>query len=144
MGISEEFRQIGYDIIGSAFDVRNSTGRGLRENYYTSALIWELKEKGYTVEKEVLVPAMYKGMEIADSYKADIVVNGSVIIEAKAVTKMCEEEVRQLLTYMKLSAFKLGYLINFGALNFGIGKVSDPFPYCKGIYRIVNGIEDPQ
>ena len=140
MALPEEFRQIGYDIIGAAFAVRNETGAGMREIFYKRALAWELRQKGYKVELEVNVPALYKGIEISDAFAADIVVDDRVIIEAKAVGRMGEAETRQLISYIKLSNFKLGYLINFGAHDFGTGKLSDPLPYCKGIYRVVNGI----
>lgn len=140
MPLSEEFKKIGYDIIGACFTVRNEAGRGLREIYYKKALAWELEERGYKVELEVSIPALYKGREISDAFQADIVVDNRVIIEAKALSKMGESEVRQILTYLKLSSFKLGYLINFGARDFGTGKASDPMPYTKGIYRFVDGI----
>ena len=141
MALSEEFKQIGYDIIRAAFDVRNNSGRCLREVYYRKALAWELQQRGYDAQQEVMVPALYRGNKIGDAFQADIVVDNRVVIEVKAIGKMDEEESRQLITYMKLSDFKLGYLINFGANVFKTGKISDPFPYDKGIYRIVNGIE---
>lgn len=140
MPLPEEFKKIGYDIIGAAFTVRNEAGRGLREIYYKKALVWELQQRGYKAEMEVYVPALYKGQVISDAFQADIVVDDRVVIEAKAISKMGESEVRQLLTYLKLSNFKLGYLINFGARDFGTGKYSDPLPYTKGIYRFVEGI----
>ena len=71
---------------------------------------------------------------------ADIVVDNKVIIEVKALGQMMEDEARQLLTYMKLSDIKLGYLVNFGVADFCLGKLSDRLPYKKGIYRIVNNI----
>lgn len=140
MPITEEFRQIGFDIIGSAFTVRNETGRGFREVYYKKALAWELQNRGYDVRMEVTIPAFYRGIEIADAYQADIVVDGRAIIETKALTSMGESEARQLITYLKLTRFKLGFLINFGAKDFRTGRLSDPFPYNRGIYRFVNGI----
>ena len=135
-----DYLRIGHDIIGSSFNVRNEAGRGLREIFYKKALAWELQQKGHDVQIEVTVLAVYKCNIIEDAYKADIVVDGRVIIETKAVGRMGEAEVRHLLTYLKLSGFKLGYLINFGAWNFTTGRMSDPFPYDKGIYRFVNKI----
>ena len=134
----EEYNAIGKDIIGAAFTVHQKTGRSLREKYYEAALCHELTKKGYEVQRQYTVPAQYDGEIIDDSYQADIVVNGKVIIEVKAVSKMTEAESRQLVTYLKLSDFKLGYLINFGARDFSIGNSKDPMPYQKGIYRFVN------
>ena len=140
MALNEEFAQLGYDIIGSAFEVRNTAGRLLREKYYRDALTWELRQKGYSVENEVLIPAIYKGYEIGEAYKADIVVERKVIIEAKALGKMGEAEARQLLTYLRLSDYRLGYLINFGTRNFKNGRLDESLPYERGIYRIVNNL----
>ena len=140
MPLNEEYLKIGYDIIGSAFEVRNNSGIGFRERYYRDALAWELSQKGYAVEKEVPVAALYKGMEIGDAYRADIVVDGRVVIEVKAVSRIGDSEGRQLMTYLKLSSFKLGYLINFGANLFVTGRLDEGAPYEKGIYRVVNNI----
>lgn len=129
----QKYNEIGYDIIGCAYEVRRNASRGLRENYYQSALEWELKKKGYEIGHGVCVPALYKGEEIRDAYEADIVVNNLVIIETKALTTVSETECRQLMTYMKLMTLKLGYLINFGAKDFSFGNTRDPLPYTKGL-----------
>ncbi len=140
MALNKDYLEIGYDIIGCAYEVRNTSGRLLREKYYRDSLTWELRQRGYEVENEVLVPALYKGVEIGEAYKADIVVDNRVVVETKAIVNLGEKEVRQLITYLKLSDFKLGYLINFGTRTFRNGKLTDPFPYDKGIYRLVNNL----
>lgn len=140
MSLNPEYLKIGHDIIGAAYAVRNAVNRGLRESYYEAALAWELARLGYCVERQVIVPAIYKGEVIDDAYKADIIVDNRVIIEVKAVGQMKEAEPRQLLTYLVLSNFALGYLINFGVEHFSIGRLSEPLPYKSGIYRMVNGI----
>lgn len=140
MSLNPEYLKIGHDIIGAAYAVRNAVNRGLRESYYEAALAWELARLGYRVERQVIVPAIYKGEVIDDAYKADIIVDNRVIIEVKAVGQMKETEPRQLLTYLVLSNFALGYLINFGVEHFSIGRLSEPLPYKNGIYRMVNGI----
>ena len=83
---------------------------------------------------------LYKGVEIDDAYKADIVVENRVVIEVKALGKMGEAEARQLLSYMRLSDFRLGYLINFGTRTFKNGRLDEHLPYEMGIYRVVNNI----
>ena len=140
MALPPEFIKVGSDIIGSAFEVRQSAHRGLRESYYRDALAWELQQRGYDAQTEALIPALYKNISISKALQADIVIDNSVVIETKAIAIMSDREVRQLITYLKLSGMRLGYLINFGAKNFAIGKLSDQFPYDKGIYRIANGI----
>ena len=140
MALNDEFVDIGYDIIGAAFDVIKHSGRFMREKYYEAALAKELADRGHDVKRQVTIPALYRGVEIDDSYLADIVVDDKVIIEIKAITTMKESECRQLLSYLQLSGYKLGYLINFGARDFRVGKSSEPLPYINGIYRFVNNI----
>lgn len=140
MALHPDYIDIGSDIIGAAFEVRNTVGRGMREEYYQSALKWELEQKGYVVEMELPVPVTYKGHIINSKYSADLVVDHRVIIEVKALGELVERQGRQILTYLRLTNFKLGYLINFGVKDFGLGRLSDPLPYRKGIYRLVNGL----
>lgn len=138
MSLDPAFLQIGSDIIKCAFEVRNSTHRGLREEYYKLALAWELRRLGYDVKTEELIPVMYKGEFLCSDFRADLLVEGRVLIETKALGEMYEKESRQLLTYLELSGIKLGYLINFGAKDFKFRKLSDTLPYRKGLYRIIN------
>ena len=135
---TEPYFSIGHDIIGAAFEVRKKTGSGLREKFYEKALVFELLKKGHHIEEQVTIPALYEDMIIDEAYIADIIVDNLIIVEVKAVGSMSEKESRQLLTYLKLSNFKLGYLINFGAQDFSLGKLSEHIPYKKGIYRMVN------
>ncbi|MDE7414247.1 MAG: GxxExxY protein [Muribaculaceae bacterium] len=131
---------IGHDIIGCAFEVRNNAGRYFREKYYLHALAFELTQRGHTVEIEKSLPAMYKGVEIQDSLNMDLLVDGCVVVEVKALHQIGNAEYRQILTYLMLSKFKLGYLINFGVENFTISGNQNKFNNCHGIYRFVNGI----
>lgn len=138
MVLDPEYLKIGGDIIRCAYEVRNTTRRGLREEYYKLALAWELGQLGYEVKTEDPIPVVYKGTVLSTDYKADIIVDNRVIIETKALGEMYEKQGRQLLTYLELSGIKLGYLINFGSTDFRFGKLSDSMPYRKGLYRIIN------
>ena len=138
MNLLEEYNELGYTIIGAAFEVMRNTGKGLREKYYEKALIYELKHRNLNVKEQVAIPALYKGIKVDDSYLADIIVEDKIIIEVKAINYMTETECRQLLTYLYLSTFKLGYLINFGARDFVPGNTKEKLPYKKGIYRFIN------
>ena len=89
-------------------------GPGLLESVYQNALVYELKERGLKVEKEVLVPVRYKGVVVGDPLRIDILVEGSVVIECKATEKDNPIFAVQLLTYLRLMNLKLGLLINFG------------------------------
>lgn len=135
---SIKLNAIGSDVIGSAFDVRKIADRYLRENYYKIALAYELRQRGHKVVIEQLLPAIYKGIEIGDSFRMDLVVDDCVVIEVKALPQVGEAEFRQLFTYLKLSNFKLGYLINFGVDNFSIASNHNRLNTNQGIYRFVN------
>lgn len=111
MSLNPEYLQIGANIIGAAFNVRKESGRGLREKYYEAALAWEISQLGHNAKRQKLMPCLYKGHIIGDAYASDIIVDNKVIIEVKAKTKMTVDDISQLLTYMKLSGIKLGYLI---------------------------------
>ena len=135
-----EYSKIRYDIIGAAFKVRSNAGRGLLEKFYEAALTFEIKEKGYKVENQVLIPALYRGVEVCDAFRADIIVEDKVIIEVKALPSMLGIHSSQLKTYLRLSDKKLGFLINFGAEEFSTGNLSDIPPYEYGIYPMANGL----
>ena len=140
MDVNKEYSDLGNSIIGAAFEVMKTAGKGLKEKYYESALAYELEQRGHRVERQVSLPALYKGVKVDDAYQADIVIDNKVIIEVKAISLMTEKECRQLVTYLKLSGYKLGYLINFGAKGFHIGNTKEPQPYKNGIYRFVNNL----
>ena len=76
LGIPKDdvINKITYDIIGAAFEVRRTCGKGLIENYYESALAYELGLKGHKVDRQVLVPALYKGVPVKDPYRMDVLV----------------------------------------------------------------------
>lgn len=112
--------------------------------YYEAALAHELRLRGHKVDRQVCIPVKYKEIIIDEPYRADIVVDNKVIIELKALRYIHGDIVRQLITYLKLSGLKLGYIINFGASDFCIGSIKrwddHTKQYEKGIYRLVNGI----
>lgn len=100
-------------IIGCAFKVSNTLGAGFLEKVYQNALIIELLNEGFQVEKEKAITILYKGT-IVGEYFADILVNQQIIIETKAVQTLNEIHQAQLLNYLKATQLPLGLLINFG------------------------------
>ena len=97
------------------------------ESAYHRALIHELKSMGFKVESEVPIEVNYKGESLGVCFRADIIVDDTVILELKAVEKMEKVYFKQLLTYLRLTGKKVGLLINFGELDIK-----------NGIHRIVN------
>ena len=122
--------EISHKIIGAAIEVhRLLGGPGLLEGVYESCLCHELMLQGFKVERQVVVPVNYKGTAIREPLYIDILVEGIVIVEVKAVEKLHPIYQVQLLTYLRLTGRKLGLLVNFGQ------------EYAKdGITRVVNGL----
>lgn len=106
-------KDIGFDIIGAAMEVHRILGPGLLESAYKAALKKELVSRGHFVATEVPIGIVYKGEKLDVGYRADLIVNNEVIIELKAVTEINPVYHMQLLTYLKLSGKKLGFLFNF-------------------------------
>lgn len=100
-------------IIGAAFEVHNTLGIGFLEKVYQYALVKELRLQGLQAEPEVKIPVYYKG-ELVGDYSADILVEGRIILELKALSALTTEHEAQLLNYLKATGFKVGLLINFG------------------------------
>lgn len=134
----ETINHITYDIIGAAYEVRRTCGKGLLENYYEAALTYELRQKGHKVDCQVLVPALYKGIPVKDPYKIDVLVDDQVIVELKSVPYLISDNFSQLATYLWLTNKKIGLLINFSAKNFTSGVWNSKAPdYRLGIVRVI-------
>jgi len=100
-------------IIACAIEVHRELGPGLLESIYEKALCYELHQSNLQVKNQVLVPVIYKNLNINDNYKLDVLVENQIIIELKSITELLPIHHAQLLTYLKLTKKKLGLLINF-------------------------------
>ncbi len=100
-------------IIGAAIEVHRETGPGLLESAYEACLVHELTTRGLAVVRQQPLLIRYKGVEVDCAYRMDLVVEGTVLVELKAVTKLDPIHEAQLLTYMKLAELPVGLLINF-------------------------------
>ena len=101
------------EIIGGGIEVHKHLGPGLLESSYEQCLAHELTLRGLTVERQVAVPLWYKGIELEAAYRIDLLVNGAVIVEVKAVERLHPIVTAQVLTYMKLSNISIGLIFNF-------------------------------
>ncbi|MDE6449111.1 MAG: GxxExxY protein [Muribaculaceae bacterium] len=124
---------IGYEIIGAAMEVHRILGPGLLESAYKSALTKELTTRGFSVKTEVPIDLIYKGDRLDVGYRADMIVNDEVIIELKTVTEINPIFHMQLITYLKVSGKKLGFLINFN---------SPSLKYNESYFRKVNNLNN--
>lgn len=109
----EKLEAIGKQIVDAAFQVHKELGPGLLESAYESCMIVELIEKGLKVERQLKLPIIYKGKVIDGGYRLDLVVEDEIIIELKSVDHILPVHEAQLISYLKLSGKRLGFLINF-------------------------------
>lgn len=110
-----EENEISKIVLDAAITVhRTLGGPGLLESVYHNALAFELESRGLQVEKEVCVPVRYKGVDVGDPFRVDILVERKVVIECKATEKDNPIFAVQTLTYLRLLNLHLGLLINFG------------------------------
>jgi GxxExxY protein len=133
---------IGTAIVGAAAEVHEVLGPGLLESAYEASLAYELMERGLTVERQVLLPVTYKGVELDCLYRLDLIVARRVLVEIKVVEQLLPVHEAQVRSYLRLSALPLALLINFHSptLKQGIRRYrnplaaepSDPFPGSSG------------
>ena len=105
--------EITYEIRGAIYDVYKELGPGLLESVYEEALCFELELRGLNVERQKLVPIVYKGNVLKTELRLDIIVEDKVIVELKSVEDMKKVFAKQLLTYLRLMNKRIGLLINF-------------------------------
>ena len=106
-----------YRIVGCALRVYNTLKSGYLESVYEKALEWELLEAGFSVRRQVRIPVFYKGIELGKNFIADLVVDGKVIVELKAVSALSKAHEAQIESYLKSTGMTDGLLVNFGNLK---------------------------
>jgi len=117
--------------VDAAYQVHSRLGPGLLESVCEVILAHEIRKRGLSVKRQVSVPIRYDGLTFDEGFRADMMVEDSVIVELKSVETITAVHKKQLLTYLRLADKRLGLLINFGS------------PLIKeGIYRIVNGLKE--
>lgn len=123
--------EIGNVVVDSAVTVHRELGPGLLETVYEVILAHELRQRGLRVERQVPISIEFRGIKFDEAFRADIVVEGKVVLELKSVEQVTRAHKKQVQTYLRLTGYKLGFLLNFGE---ALMK--------KGITRIVNGLEE--
>ena len=125
-----EVERVGRAVLDAAFHVHTVLGPGLLESVYEAALAFELSRRGLRVERQVPIPVIYEGQRMEVGFRADLIVEGKVLIELKSVGTVTPMFKKITTNYLKLIPLKLGFLINFNELHLK-----------DGITRVVNGIE---
>ena len=124
-----EAERIGAAVVDSAIAVHSALGPGLLEKTYETCLAHELTCRGFHASRQVGLPLRYRDLIVEDAYKIDILVNDTIVIEAKAIETLQPVHRGQLLSYLRLGEYKLGFL-----LNFNVARMRD------GIVRLANGL----
>ena len=123
--------EIGRLVVDAAIGVHRELGPGLLESVYEVILAHQLRQRGLRAERQVPIPIEYQGVKFDEAFRADILVDGKVVLELKSVEQVTRVHKKQLQTYLRLAGFRLGFLLNFGE---DLMK--------KGITRAVNGLAD--
>ncbi len=100
-------------VVDAAIKVHSALGPGLLESAYRLCLAHELRKRGFQVQLEVPLAITYDGVQIDAGYRLDMLVEGAVLVEVKAITKLHPIHEAQLLSYLKLGDYRVGLLINF-------------------------------
>lgn len=111
--VSAELNQLASAVVDSAYKVHRALGPGLLESVYEKCLQHELTKRGFHVQTQVQLPVEYDGLKLELGLRLDMLVNDCLIIEVKAVDMLAEIHQAQLLTYLRLTGHRLGFLINF-------------------------------
>jgi GxxExxY protein len=113
----DDVNQVTGRIVDAALKVHSALGPGLLESAYENCLFYELKKRGIEVRQQLELPVVYDGVNIDAKYRIDLLVENQVIVEVKSVDKLAPIHEAQLLTYMKLSQIKVGFLLNFNTIH---------------------------
>ncbi|MEW5949724.1 MAG: GxxExxY protein [Thermodesulfobacteriota bacterium] len=123
--------EIAKEIVDAAYHIHKTLGPGLLESVYETVMTHELKKRGLKIERQVPVAIVYEDVKFDEGFRADLIVEDKIIVELKSVEKVSPVHKKQLLTYLKLTDKRLGFLINFGS-----GLIRN------GISRVVNGLKE--
>jgi len=124
-GQEENLVKLGESIIGAAIKVHSHLGPGLLEGVYEACLVHELRQQGLAVETQRVLPIQYEGLILDVAFRLDILVEDRVVLEIKSVNQLLPIHKAQLISYLRLGGYPLGYLLNFNVVHMreGIKRV---------------------
>ncbi len=120
--LTEQLEDLGKKIVDSAFTVHKTLGPDLLEKVYEICFCHELKKRNISFLRQVDIPIVYDGIKFEEGLRLDVLVDNSIICELKAVDEMNPVWEAQVLSHLKLTDKRLGYLINFNVKNMGIHR----------------------
>ena len=123
--IPESTEKVGKAVLDAAYKVHTALGPGLLESAYEAPLAYELRKSGLAVATQVAVPVMYEEIKLETAFRIDLLIENCVVVELKAVETMSPIYEAQLMTYLRLSNNRLGFLMNFNVrrLKYGIQRI---------------------
>lgn len=123
----EEIEELARLAVDCGFQLHREVGPGLLESVYQALMFASLRERGLAVASQVEVPIRFKGVVVDNAFRADLIIEGALLIELKSTEKVSLVHTKQVLTYLRLLEMPLGLLMNFGQATFK-----------DGIQRVVN------
>jgi GxxExxY protein len=115
--ISPDVERVGKAVLDAAFKVHTALGPGLLESVYETCVAFELTQSGLCAQTQVALPVTYQGIKMDAGLRPDMIVEECVIVEFKSVETMHPVFEAQLITYLKLTGIRLGFLINFNVVH---------------------------
>ncbi len=128
---AKNIEELSAEIVDAAFHLHKDLGPGLLESVYEVVLAKALEMRGLAVVRQKSIPIEYAGFRFDEGFRADLLIEGSILVELKSVEAFAPSHGKQVLTYLRLLGLPLGLLINFGAATFK-----------EGVKRIVNNHRD--
>lgn len=119
--MSERLEQLARAAVDCGFQLHQELGPGLLESVYETCLAHSLAERGFHVERQRVIPIRYRGVTLDEAFRADVLVEGSLLIEVKSTEAYSPVHAKQVITYLRLMNLPLGLLMNFGAATFKEG-----------------------
>lgn len=119
--LSEELERIGKIVVDSAYSVHVKLGPGLLEKVYEVCFCYELSKRGLSYKRQTDIPIQYDGLRFEEGLRLDVLVEDCVICELKAIETVNPVWEAQILSHLKLTGNRLGYLINFNVVKFKDG-----------------------
>lgn len=129
--MSRSLEELAKLAVDAGFHIHKELGPGLLESVYEAVLAHELQQRGLQIDRQMPVEIKFRGLTLQEGFRADIMVERSLLIELKSVERLQPVHGKQVLTYLRLLDLPLGLLMNFGAATFK-----------EGIKRVVNNHED--
>jgi GxxExxY protein len=125
-----EENEIAHAVVQAAFQIHRELGPGLLESVYEVLLAHALTKVGFAVERQKPISILFRGVRFDEGFRADLIVNGKLLIELKSVEALANLHKKQILTYLRLTGLRLRLLINFNSalIKDGIKRISNGLP----------------